>query len=426
MKTAKLIELERERGELVRDARAKLEEIKSNTDADKIDKLDAEHDEIMRRFDLLELDIRQEQMESSADDRRPGSTGEASGSDSDGGSWLLGNRSDWLDERGNPVRVLSSKERLAERSGKVGMGDLVRAKITGARNEAEERALSEGTDSAGGYTVPTPLALRFIDRMREKSVAIRAGAMTVPMTSQTLAIARQVSDPTVAWRAENASIAEGDPTFDSVIFTAKTLAGGIKLSRELAEDSINVGAMIENSFAQAMALKLDYAAIWGDGTSNSPTGVTNTSGINTVSMGTNGDTFSNYDKLIDAVYEMQIDNAEDPTAMIMHHRTNTALAKLKDGDGNILAVPEMISRIPRLATSAAPIDETEGTSNDASSIVFGDYRHMMIGMRHDLDIRIYDQPYASTGQLYVVAWLRADIQLSQPKAFSTLTGIIPA
>lgn len=431
MKTARLIELERKRVSLIDDARAALADIKANKDLAKADELDRRHDEIMRDFDLNQLDIDEERMnagdEAARASRRPGESGEALGSDDAGASFWLGRRSSWQDQRGNPVRVLDRDERMADHSeAKIGVGDVVRAMLTGARNDEEKRALSEGTDSAGGFTVPTPLARQFIDRMRARSVAIRAGAMTVPMESETLAIARLVSDPTVAWRAENAAIAEGDPTFDRVTFTAKSLAGGIRISRELAEDSINVGTMIENAFTQAMAEKLDYAAIYGDGLSSAPTGVVNTSGINTVSMGTNGAALADYDKLIDAVYELQLDNAEDPTAMIMHPRTGAALAKLKDANDNPLTVPEMIARIPRLSTTSAPIDETEGTAENASSIVFGDYRQLMIGMRHQLEIRVFDQPYASTGQLYVMAWMRADIQLAQPKSFCALTGIIPA
>jgi len=184
--------------------------------------------------------------------------------------------------------------------------------------------------------------------------------------------------------------------------------------------------MIENAFAQSMALELDRAAIWGDGTGNSPTGIVNTAGINTVSMGTNGAALTSYDKLIDAVYEMQLDNADDPTAMIMHPRTQAALAKLKDANLNPLTVPDMIARIPGLATTAAPIDEVEGTATDASSIVFGNYRDLLIGVRHQLEFRLFDSPLATTGQILAVAWMRADVQLARPKSFAPLTGVIPA
>lgn len=305
------------------------------------------------------------------------------------------------------------------------MGDAVRAKIFGARTDAERRALSEGTDSAGGYTVPAPVAVNFIDRLRRQSVASRAGALTVPMDSETLAIARLETDPTVAWRAENASIAEGDPTFGRVLFTAKSLSGILKISRELLADTVNAGSIIESALVKAMALELDRAAIFGDGSANSPTGVINVSGINEVEMGTNGAALTNYEELIDAIYEMQLDNAEDPTAAIMHPRTRRDMAKLVDGDGNPLVVPEMVSRVPMLTTTAAAIDETQGTSENASSIVFGDFTQLMIGMRENITVQVLNERFAENGQIGLVVHARADVQLAHKASFSRLKGIIP-
>jgi len=428
MKTPKLIELKRQRLDAINDARDALADIKKNTDPKKGRELESAHDAAMRNFDSIELDIREAEFEAEDDDARramrPDSDGEARGAETNAPRYS-GN-SEWRDKDGNAVRVLSPTERMAtDTDDQLGLGDLVRAKIAGARNDEEKRALAEGTDSAGGYTVPAPLAANFIDRLRARSVAIQAGAVTVPFESKSLAIARLETDPDVAWRAENAALAEGDPTFGRVLFEAKTLAGMIKISRELAEDSINIAEMIETAFANTMATKLDLAAIYGDGTSNSPTGVWNTSGISTESMGTNGAAITDYDKLIDAVGNLQDENSDDPTAAIMNPRTLRALAKLKDGDNNPLTVPEMISRIPMLHTTSAPIDETQGTATDASSIVFGDFKHLMIGMRSDIEIRVYDQALATTGQLLIGAWMRADVQLSQPKAFSVLKGVTP-
>lgn len=430
MKTARLIELERERLGLMDEARSLLREIEMEKDPAKGEELCRKHDAAMRALDGNALDIEEAKLlaanEEAREARRPSVSGEASAVNGSG-DYLIGNRSQWVDQRGNPLKVLARSERMAERSESgVGMGDLIRAKITGPRNEAEARALSEGTDSAGGFTVPSPLASQFIDRLRARSVVMQAGAMTVPMDSATLAMARLETDPDSAWRAENAAIAEGDPTFGRVLFEAKTLAGKLTISRELAADSINVGAMIENAFAASMAIELDRAAVYGDATANSPRGVVNTTGINAVSMGTNGAALADYDPLLDTILALKNANAADPTAMIANPRTEIALAKLKDVDGNPLTVPGLVSRIPLLSTTSAPIDEEEGTTTNASSIVFGDFRELMIGMRQQLEIRVFDQPLAGTGQLLVVAWMRADVQLATPKSFAKLTGIIPA
>jgi HK97 family phage major capsid protein len=431
MKTAQMIELERHRLDLVTDARAALADCQSNTDSKARPALEKLHDDAMRALDANALDLEQEKIAAASEaDRaaqRPHMDGSTNGSATSSDNWLSGQRSNWVDQRGNPVRVLTRDQRMADGpEGSVGFGDLVRAKITGARNADEERALSEGTDSAGGFTVPTPLSSRFIDRLRAKSVVMQAGAQTVPMESATLAIARLETDPDAGWRAENALIAEGDPTFSRVLFDAKSLAGKLVISRELAADSLNIGAMIENAFAQSMAIKLDLAALYGDGTGNAPTGVWNAAGISSVSMGTNGAALASYDRLLDAMLALKDANAMDPTAMICAPRTEIALAKLKNADQDPLRMPEMLSRIPLLSTTSAPVDEEQGTATTASSIVFGDFRELMIGMRQKLEIRIFDQPLAATGQLLVIAWMRADVQLATPKSFARLTGIIPS
>lgn len=420
------IELKRARVALVDSARDLLEEIrKAPNDV----ALAREHDDLMRQLDLNALDI--EAAELSVDEeraraaRRPGSDVSAPGGD-DGTALIAGQRARWIDHRGNPVKVLTRSERMATRDAAVGVGDLIRAKVCGARNEAESRALAGSTDSAGGFTVPAPLAAQFIDRMRARSVAIQAGAVTVPMDSATLQMARIESDPACDWRAENAAIAEGDPVFGRVLLSAKTLAGKVPLSRELLEDSANIGEAIEAAFAGAMAVSLDRAAVFGDGTSNSPTGIWHTSGIGAVSMGTNGAALTDYGPILDTMLALKNANAADPTAMICAPRTEIALAKLVASDGNPLRAPDMVARVPLLSTTSAPVNETQGTSTNASSIVIGDFRDLLIGMRTQLDIRIFDQPLAGTGQLLAVAWLRADVQLARPASFVKLTGIRPA
>lgn len=440
MKPQKLIDLKRERLTLMDEARSILAAMDGENDERKLRELGAKHDKAMRALDANALDI--DEARSEAEDeaelaaQRPnlGGSGVAYGSDHGANdfarAWAGDNQSGWADSNGKAVRVLDKSERLSKPEDRdfrgVSLGDAVRAMATGARTELERRALSEGTNSAGGYTVPTPLASWFIDRLRMQSVAIQAGARTIPMDSETLKIARLETDPTIGWRAENADLAEGDPTFGAVTLTAKSLAGIVKFSRELLMDTANAGAMIEQALASTMALEIDRAAIWGSGTSPEPEGVANVTGINTVSMGTNGAAISSYDKMLDALYELALDNVPNVTAAIMHPRTATAVAKLKDGDGNPLTVPAPLTRFPVLQTTAAPIDETQGTATNASSIVFGNFAELFIGMRESINIQVLDQRYAEKGQIALAVHARMDAQLAHPASFCALQGVIPA
>lgn len=436
MKTQKLIDLQRKRLELHDEAREKLDQIKAETDEKRIDTLMREHDVLMRSIDQIGLDIDEESLrgENAREEReerearRPGGEATAAGVDDPrGGNWVQfrADSTGWVDDKGEPVRVLGSGERFAtERAEGVALGDTVRAMITGPRNDMERRALSEGTDSAGGYTVPTPLSSLFIDKMRARSVVNQAGARTVPMESQTLAIARVESDPTVAWRAEAGAINVSDPTFGRVVFTALSLSTIVRVSRELLMDTINAGAIIELSLAKAMALELDRAAMFGSGSSSQPRGVANMVGINAVSMGTNG-ALPTYEKMLDAVYELELDNVDMITAGIMHPRTDRTLASYKTGDGQWQLPPKKVADIPHLKTTAVPINETQGSASNASSVLYGDWRKLLIGLRESISIRLLRELYAATGEYGIEVHARADFQAEDVKAFCRLSGVTP-
>ena len=147
-----------------------------------------------------------------------------------------------------------------------GVGAYVRGIVTGRWTGAEElRALAEG-GTPGSYLVPTPLALTVIDLIRNQTRVIQAGAITLPMDSATLKIARQTADVTAAWKAESAPITFSDANFDVVTFSAQLLAAGSKLSIECVEDAINIDQIVGNSIGKSLALALDYAALYGSGT----------------------------------------------------------------------------------------------------------------------------------------------------------------
>jgi HK97 family phage major capsid protein len=254
------------------------------------------------------------------------------------------------------LRPGDSFEAVMNRSGveddparRVSFGECIQAMVGLPTRHEVKNTLSEGTDSAGGFTVPAYLLGKMIDRLRAKSVAIRAGALTVPLETQKTSIARLATDPTVAWRLENAAVGGADPTFEKITFTAQSLACLIKLSREVMEDSLNIDAALQSALVNAMALEIDRVALFGSGTPPEPLGVYNLgTGLNSVSMGTNGAQITNYDNLVSSVYELELDNNDTPSAFIMHPRTSKTLRTLKDTTNQPLVPPPDIADVPRL------------------------------------------------------------------------------
>lgn len=347
----------------------------------------------------------------------------------------------WSSSHGGRAMVLKPDQRVASVVGDlagsafgsrmgaspdhVGFGAFVRAMVLGPRNESEHRALSEGTDSAGGFTVPVLTSAEFIDRLRAKATVIRAGARTVVLETDKQKIARLLTDPTSSWKVENALTTDSDPSFDSVTFDTQTLVSLVRVSRELIEDSLNIEQVLASAFEAVLSRELDRVALFGTGTAPEPRGVINTTGIGTISMGTNGAPISSYDTLLDALQTLQVANAADPTAAIMAPRTSTSIAKLKDTTNQPLAKPEALRNLPFLVTSRVPINDTQGTATNASRIVTGDFSDLMVGIRTAFRIEILRERYAENFQYGFLAHLRADIQLARPASFCEVRGIIP-
>jgi len=304
------------------------------------------------------------------------------------------------------------------------LGDLLRTMVCGTNSESIRNVLAEGTDSSGGYTVPVHLVEKFIDRMRAASVCVQAGAKTVLLETKATNIARLETDPSPGWRAENAAVAESDPTFGTVALTARSLAVMVKISRELLEDGINVGEILTHSMAQALALELDRVALLGSGTAPEPRGIFNTSGILSQSQGTNGAALTGYAPLVTAWGSLAAENCA-PNAMVMAPRTRTTLGGLLDTTNQPLAVPGVIAGLPMLVTSQMPITQTQGSANNASMILVGDFTRLLIGVRTGLRIEVLKERYAENMQYAFIAHMRADIAVEQPKAFLKLIGIIP-
>jgi HK97 family phage major capsid protein len=321
---------------------------------------------------------------------------------------------DWMAARGafDPAEVPLSFDRF------------LRGMATGRWEGAEhERALAEGTIGAGGALVPSPLSARVIDLARNATRVFQAGAVTVPMTAQTLALARLTSEGTPAWKSENAAITAADMVFDRVTFTARTLVRLITLSVELFEDADPSSEdVIARAFAGQMAVELDRVALLGSGTAPEPRGVLNQSGVTLSAHGANGTAISNYDWWLDAKGTVLAGNFE-PNAHIQAPRSSTSLAKLKEATTNAYLAPPA-GMLPMLTTKTIPINVTVGTSTDTSYIFTADWSNLLVGIRTDFTLRFLGERYLADNLQYAfLAYLRADVQLAQPAAFVVDTGV---
>jgi HK97 family phage major capsid protein len=128
------------------------------------------------------------------------------------------------------------------------------------------RAHSEGTNTTGGFVVPSEMERTIID-LREEYGTFRSFAKVVPMASDTFTQPRRTSGLTAYWTAEAAAATESSKGWDNVSLVAKKLMCYSLFSTELAEDAfINVADDLANEMAYAFAVAEDAAGWNGDGT----------------------------------------------------------------------------------------------------------------------------------------------------------------
>ncbi len=147
------------------------------------------------------------------------------------------------------------------------MRDQVAEDVLKDRGWTPRMAQTEGTDTAGGFTVPEPLQAAIID-IREASGVARRVCDIVAMSSKTEDVPKRTGGLTVYYPGEGNTITTSDMTFGRVNLVAIKRAVANQISNELSDDSlVNMTDRAINEMGYALARQEDNEFINGDGTS---------------------------------------------------------------------------------------------------------------------------------------------------------------
>lgn len=318
-------------------------------------------------------------------------------------------------------------DELAKRYGKEPRGFYVPQSIF-------KRDLTVGTDAAGGFLKPTDhLGGEFIDALRANLVISGLGARMMQGLSGDVAIPALNAKTSVGFVAENvAPGAEGAPTFRQVTMSPKTLVQYVDISRKLSMQSDpSVEQIIRDDMTRQFAAKIDEVAIEGGG-SNEPTGITQTSGIGSVAMGTNGGAIT-YAKLVDLEKEVAIDNALGGSlAFLTNPKVVGAMRQTprqaSGVEGNfILNDSNSLLGYNVASTTLAPSDLTKGTSSGVcSAVVFGNFNDLMIGMFGGLDVLVDPYTGSATGATRIAMYQDVDVAVRHAQSFAAILDVTTA
>jgi HK97 family phage major capsid protein len=270
-------------------------------------------------------------------------------------------------------------------------------------NSADEAALFTD-DFRGGD---------FIDVLRNASSVMQAGARMLNGLSGDVKIPKKTAAAAAAWIAtEGGNASESEMTVGSVSMTPKTIGAYTDVTRQLLiQSSLDVEALIRDDLAQALALAIDLGALAGSGSSGQPTGIKNTSGINTVDFGTAPDLVPTFAQVV----EMETKVAEDNALM-----------------GNLAyimgaAMYGALKTTEKATNTAQFVVEPGGTINGYRAVVsnqasagdafFGNFSDLLVGFFGGLDLVVDNSALLLSGGVRVVALQSCDVAVRNAVSF---------
>ena len=309
--------------------------------------------------------------------------------------------------------------------GEIGIADFLRGVANLQTTPAVRNALTVGTDTAGGFSVPGVLMPGILSALVPVSSLLQAGTGIIPMDTggKNFTTAAVNAIPTAAWRLESGTLATSDPTFRAVVATPRSLSFQFKISRELLADGQGLTEALYTAIAASFARELDRVGLLGTGTAPEPRGVLNTSGIQAVANGANGAVLANYSTLFSAMQAILQADAPTPTAAIMSPRSLVKLGGLVDSTGQPMRMPGMLENVKLIGTSQISNALTVGTSTDCSQIFVGDFSSTFFALRENVSIQVLNELYAGTGEIGFACHLRADFVSRYPAALAVITGV---
>jgi len=255
-------------------------------------------------------------------------------------------------------------------------------------------------------------ATDFIDVLRNASSVMQAGARTLNGLSGDVKIPKKTASASAAWIAsEGGASTESEMTVGNVSMTPKTLGAFTDVTRQLMiQSSMDVEALIRDDLAQAIALSIDLAGLEGSGSSGQPTGILNTSGVNTVTnFAAANPTFAEVVTLETALAE---DNAlMGNLAYILPAAMHGALKTTEKATGTAQFVVEPGGTI----NGYRAIVSNQATSGN---LYFGNFSDLLVGFFGGLDIVVDPYTASTTGTVRVVALQSMDVAVRHAVSFA--------
>ena len=249
----------------------------------------------------------------------------------------------------------------------------------------------------------------FIDTLRNNSAVMPLATMLSGLTGD-VKIPKKTAGSTAAFiSSEGGASSESEMTIGSVTMSPKTAGVHTDVTRQLLiQSSLDVENLIRNDLAQSMAILIDDKALEGNGSSGNPTGITNTSGINTVSLSSAAaPTFA---EMVSMETSVRVDNALLGDLAYIIHPTNYGTLKTTEKATNTAQFVAVNDEINGYKAIVSP-------QLTANNYVFGNFNDLLIGMFGSLDIVVDPFSNSTSGTVRIVALQSVDVAVRHAVSF---------
>lgn len=290
--------------------------------------------------------------------------------------------------------------------------DVLRAPLDTGRRDIVSIKTGSGYTGTGGNLVSTQLlSSSFVELLTNRSVLMNLATKLGGLVGN-VDIPKQLTGAHGYWIGEDTAATQSDVTFGQFGLRSKTCSTNVIITRKLLmQSSIDVEAFVRLELAKRLALTIDLAGFYADGTGNAPTGIKATSGVNAVDFAAALPTWA---ELVQMETECEADNiSAEASRYIFNARMRGHFKTTK--------------KFPA-GNDSATIWEAGGTVNgypsevtnqiETGDVFYGDFSELLVGMWGGLEINLDPYTDIKKGALGVVAMQDVDFALRRPEAIT--------
>jgi HK97 family phage major capsid protein len=277
----------------------------------------------------------------------------------------------------------------------------------------EQRALSKGTTTAGGFLVPTSMSNEIIRSSRDMGAIAQLCNEIRTEGGETLNLPANTVHGVASWTAESIAYTPSDETFANVALGAHKSTSKIIISEELAQDSqFGLEQFLATEFGERLGVLQNTAFVIGDG-SGKPQGLlaTNaTANVTLATAATGSATSFTYSALVTAVFTLPRQYRQN-AAFVVNDASARNLYLMVDGQQRPLWNVNVAASGPDTFLGYPIYTDPDLPAPAASviSLLFGDFKRAYTVRRaNGIGMQRQNELHSDNGQIGFRAYERVD------------------